>query len=529
MTNQHDNADINKLVFESDDELASEQRPAASSPNNAKKTIATIISWTLLCSGSVAVALSLSGVSLKETSLELYNDFFPKEEAYASIITDESKTKTKKVQEILSDLGDGYSPNLLLNLTEDEFNEVNKLNGTIPEATSVQTKKADTFISAPPTADTVISKINQIKNEETAIIEDVQQTDETTPITTTQVAILGTEESSVPEIIKAPLRPDEPEISPVISATEIKVSAKPDNQETPKPAFVVSTDTKAPLRPAQEPIASPTKVAEAQNTTVSFGEDSMVFKEQNSSTQSIKASETTSTVSETAIIAQKAPAPSSEPIVEEAQDTVSPSVSEPKTIAQAPDTTSAPVLPPKPLSTLTPSTSSNTSAQKSRLKLEDLLYGLNWNTKKADISTNIERCITITEKIEGCRLNFKSWLPDSRYIVGLFEIQNAGKLVAIQIDSYPFQNNTNINDSFETASRIITGKLANEKVTLREELVPNSENIISLLATDKTQRHYRHWSLSEIQIPAYIHSSIKTLNKTEGFHRTLFIETELTN
>ncbi|MTI10437.1 hypothetical protein [Curvivirga aplysinae] len=161
------------------------------------------------------------------------------------------------------------------------------------------------------------------------------------------------------------------------------------------------------------------------------------------------------------------------------------------------------------------------------LKLEDFILGMTWESSKSDIQENIVRCIPVTESIEGCRLNFQSWLPNTRHVIGLFDEKENGNLIAIQIDSIPFNSNQEILDSFNGASRVISEKTSNFNAAFKEQLVTDSSNMILLLNSDTKQRHFRHWSLTSIQIPADIHSSIKLLDSSTAFYRTLFIKTKL--
>ncbi|WP_420547352.1 hypothetical protein [Curvivirga sp.] len=159
------------------------------------------------------------------------------------------------------------------------------------------------------------------------------------------------------------------------------------------------------------------------------------------------------------------------------------------------------------------------------IKLEDLIYGMNWNSSKATIKGKIIKCIAVTESIDGCRLEFESWLPNTRHIIGLFDKKDNDNLIAIQVDSFPFDSGPNVLESFDSATKIINGKLSNSDAIFKEQLITDPTNIFVILNSNGKERHFRHWSLTPMQIPAYIHTSIRPLNSASAFHRTLFIET----
>ncbi|MDX1739367.1 MAG: hypothetical protein R3261_14095, partial [Alphaproteobacteria bacterium] len=135
--------------------------------------------------------------------------------------------------------------------------------------------------------------------------------------------------------------------------------------------------------------------------------------------------------------------------------------------------------------------------------IENILHGFDWNHTRLHFDHLINKCKDLTKDLYGCRLTKKSWVPSAKFIIAIFD-KNAGeRLIGLQIESEPFTTSPMADYSFNQTSKEIVKRLPKETPVYREYLVANSDQNLLNLIEDKSLRHTRQWNFIIDGMPTY--------------------------
>ncbi len=151
-----------------------------------------------------------------------------------------------------------------------------------------------------------------------------------------------------------------------------------------------------------------------------------------------------------------------------------------------------------------------------------ILYGLTWSDTLDSVKPRTKTCKDVGDGFVACALEAPSALPNTAAVVAQFDTRNGNRLVAIQIDSTLFEDETTAVASFNRAAAVISNTVpAGQFGFLVRELPADQPMFSSLTGANGAAEFFQYWPDQNLSRSVYVHMKMIGYQGTHGFHRTV--------
>ena len=159
---------------------------------------------------------------------------------------------------------------------------------------------------------------------------------------------------------------------------------------------------------------------------------------------------------------------------------------------------------------------------RTRFDYGKLMFGLTWRSRLEDARDIADVCRDLPTGYTACRLKVAPWLDDVAAVIGQFDRQSGGRLVALQIDSKLLNDPAHARQRFEAAIREVEKRLPRDHSGFATRQEPPQGPFFEGLRPGVGKGNYSsYWSDENRTRPVFVHLKLSGFRADSGYYRIL--------
>ncbi len=152
-------------------------------------------------------------------------------------------------------------------------------------------------------------------------------------------------------------------------------------------------------------------------------------------------------------------------------------------------------------------------------RYRDLMLGTSWRDTRETLADRIRRCKNLGNEYTACTLEADLWPEDAETVVAQFDRRSGGRLVALQIDSAPFDDPRTARARFDAAVEAIEARLPDDHAGFTSRRAPEAGFFHALRPGVDAGAYFGYWPDKDRRRPVFVHLTLTGVDDSHGIYR----------